>query len=124
MGRDLEFAIEMINFTPINDEEIKRNLFCPPEVIDTQGKSASITWLGEKTSCFSVNKLEVHQQYRKEADSFYVGIVTKGKGRIDSSSQTVDIKVGDKFFCTCTKPGNYNSLPTEGLQLFFVFPPK
>ncbi len=124
MGRDLEFAIEMINFTPINDEEIKRNLFCPPEVIDTQGKSAEYNMVGgEKTSCFSVNKLEVHQQYRKEADSFYVGIVTKGKGRIDSSSQTVDIKVGDKFFVPY-KTGELQFITDEGLQLFFVFPPK
>ena len=124
MERDIDFALEMIDFKQISSEEIKSNLFCSPEIIDTQEKSIEYNVVDiRKTPCFSVNKLEVNKRYKKETDSFYVGVVTKGKGRIASSSQSIAVEVGDKFFVPF-QTGELKFITDEGLQLYFVFPPK
>ncbi len=123
MGRNIDFAAEMISFDKLSSDEIKRKLFCSPEIIAVQEKSIEYQLIDfEKTPCFSVNKLDVRRQYKKKADSFYIGVVAKGNGRIESVSQQIEVKAGDKFFVPYkTEELQYNT-DTE-LQLFFVFPP-
>ena len=77
----------------------------------------------QMTPCFSLNKLDVHKRYKKKADSFYIGVVSKGNGRIDSESQHVDVRAGDKFFVP-KKTGELQYNTDGGLQLYLVFPPK
>ncbi len=125
MGRDIDFALEMINFKKISSEEIKRQLFCPPEIIAVQDKSVESTVIDlKKTPCFSVNKLEVHKHYtKKKAASFYIGVITMGSGIIKSASQQCKIRMGDKFFIPY-KADEIEFITDEGLELFLVFPPQ
>jgi mannose-6-phosphate isomerase len=124
MGKDIAFALEMIDFKMISSEEIKRQLFCPAEPIAVQGKSVESTVIDlKKTPCFSVNKLEVKNHYTKAADSFYIGVVAGGSGRINSMSQHYDVHVGDKFFVPY-RTGELQFFTDEGLELFLIFPPK
>jgi mannose-6-phosphate isomerase len=124
MGRDIDFALEMINFNAISSDEIKQQLFCYPEIITVQEKSVEYKVIDmQKTPCFSVNKLDVHKRYKKKADSFYIGVVSKGNGRIDSESQHVEVRAGDKFFIP-KKTGELQYNTEDGLQLFLVFPPQ
>ena len=124
MGKDIDFALEMINFNPILPEDIRRNYFCSPEIMHAQEKSIEYKVIDiEKTSCFSADKLEVCGRLSKEADSFYIGIVTKGKGRIDALSEEYDVRAGDKFFVPF-KTGELKFISDEGMHLFLLFPPK
>ena len=124
MGRDIDFALEMINFNAISSDEIKQQLFCYPEIITVQEKSVEYKVIDmQKTPCFSVNKLDVHKRYKKKADSFYIGVVSKGNGRIDSELQHVEVRAGDKFFIP-KKTGELQYNTDGGLQLFLVFPPQ
>ncbi len=124
MGRDVDFALEMINFNTILPDEIRHNLFCVPEAIHTQEKSIEFSVVDlKKTSCFSINRLEINGRYNKKADSFYAGIVTKGRGRLDSLSQKIELKTGDKFFVPY-KTGELVYFSEEGMQILLVFPPQ
>ena len=124
MGKDIDFAMEMINFNTILPEDIRRNYFCSPEIIQAKEKSIEYALVdAKKTSCFSINKLDVNGLYRKEENSFYVGIVTKGKGRIESLTQKFGLKAGDKLIVPY-KTGELKYFSEEGMQIYFVFPPK
>jgi mannose-6-phosphate isomerase len=124
MGRGIDFALEMINFNTISPEDIKRNLFCSPEIFHTQEKSIEYNVIDrKKTPCFSIDKLEVNGLYRKKADSFYIGIVTKGGGHIESLSQKYELKTGEKFIVPY-KTGEIKYCSEEGMQLYFVYPPE
>jgi len=124
MGRDVDFALAMINFNRVSSEEIRHKLFCSPEIIRDQEQSIEYNLIGLKhTPCFSLNKLEVVTRYSKKADSFYIGIVTKGKGQIESSTQKVQLRAGDKFFVP-HKTEEVQFITDEGLEVFLVFPPR
>jgi mannose-6-phosphate isomerase len=124
MGRNIDFALEMINFDKISSEEVKQNWFCSPAIIDAQEQSIEYSLIdSKKTACFSVNKLEVKKRYSKTSDSFYIGVVTSGSGRIDSSSQHYDLKTGDKFLVTYTTE-EVHFTAGEELQVYLMFPPK
>ena len=122
MGRDIDFALEMIDFKKISSEEIKRQLFCSPEIITVQEKSVEYKVIDvNKTPCFSVNKLDVQKRYKKKADSFYIGVVSKGNGRIDSVSQHLEVRAGDKFFCT-EKDGGITIYYEQRTSTFLCLP--
>jgi mannose-6-phosphate isomerase len=124
MGRDIDFALEMINFSTISPEDIKRILFCIPEIFHTQGKSIEYQVVDRKNNpCFSIDKLEVNGLYRKEVDSFYIGMVTKGGGQIGSLTKKYELKTGEKFVVPY-KTGELKYCSEEGMQLYFVYPPK
>jgi len=124
MGRDIDFAVEMTTFDKISVEEVKRNFFCSPSIINTEGESIEYSLVdSKKTPCFSVNKLEVRKRYSKSSDSFYIGVVTSGSGQIDSPSQHYELKAGDKFLVP-HKTEEVHFTSGHELQVYFMFPPK
>ena len=53
-------------------------------MLETQNNSSEYILIDEeKTNCFKVNRIDVKESYVKKADSFYIGIVTKGTGEIN-----------------------------------------
>ncbi|MFZ0453291.1 MAG: class I mannose-6-phosphate isomerase [Ignavibacteriaceae bacterium] len=123
MGRDIDFALNMINFTPLSVKKIKEKYFCYPRLInETPGGKEFILIDENHTKCFSVNKLIINESHAKISDSFYAGIVTKGSGKIITEHQQVKIKTGDKFFIPYkTKKAEY--FADQGMEIILAFPP-
>ena len=123
MGRDINFALNMINFSPISPGEIKQKYFSNPRLVsETPGAKEFILIDKQQTSCFGVNRLILSGNYIKDSDSFYAGIVIKGTGEISSGSFNRNLKEGNKFLIPFkTKSVEYYT--EKGMEIIFTFPP-
>lgn len=123
MGRDVDFAINMVDFNRYETSQIKQNFFCNPQLITaTSGGSEYSLINDEQTPCFSVNKLIVKKHFVKRSDSFYIGIVIEGNGEIGAGNSQKRIKKGDKFFIPHnTQEVEYSS--NDNMEIVLAFPP-
>ncbi len=124
MNRGIDFALSMFNFEPTPVEAIKDRFFCQPRVLETQNKSTEYALIDDrKTPCYSVNRIDVRDCYVKEADTFYVGIVSKGSGSIVTGGETHPASEGAKFFVPYqTGPVTFGS--KSGMEIIATFPPE
>lgn len=124
MNRGVDFALSIFNYEAIPVEMIRERYFCQPRVLEKQNKSTEYTLIDDrKTPCFSVNRIDVRDSYVKEADTFYIGIVSTGSGRIVTGGETYPINEGSKFFLPHqTGPVKYQS--ESGMEIITAFPPQ
>jgi mannose-6-phosphate isomerase len=122
MNRGIDFALSIFDYKPTPVEMIRERYFCQPRVLETQNKSTEYALIDDqKTRCFSVNRIDVRDCYVKEADTFYIGIVSKGSGRIVTGGQTYPVNEGSKFFVPFqTGPVTYES--ESGMEITTTFP--
>jgi mannose-6-phosphate isomerase len=124
MNRGIDFALSMFNFESTPIEAVKQRYFCEPKALETQNQSTEQALVDEaKTSCFRVNRICVNDQYVKEADSFYIGIVSKGSGSILIGEETWAVEEGRRFFIPYqTAAVTFES--DAGMEIIATFPPK
>lgn len=126
MGRDVKFATSMFNYDEISIDQIKDQYFLSPNLIKTYEDGSKELCLvdGDITDCFRLKKLIIMDSIQKIEDSFYIGIVIKGQGRIESKKTTNSYALGegDKFFIP-HKSGmlKYNS--DSEMELILAYPP-
>lgn len=123
MGRDVDFATSMINFEQKSVAQVKAQHFCTPQLLHEQAGGRERTLIGpEQTPCFSVHQLEIETEYIKTADSFYVGIVTRGQGQAVCGASMLELAAGDRFFvCYSAEAVVYRS--DSGMEVVLTFPP-
>ena len=123
MGRGVDFAMEMIDFTPLPVEQIKEKYFCRPKSLQKEkGFEESVIIGREQTPCFSVHQVRVNSYYRRKSAGFHVGIVVQGKGEMEAGVQKIEIKKGDKFLVPFqTKEVIYRG---SDLEIIFTYPPQ
>ena len=124
MNRGIDFALSMFSYEPTPVEAIKDHFFCEPRVLETQNQSIEYALIDEqKTLCFSANRINVEDCYIREADSFYIGVVSKGSGTMVSGDEVYRVNEGSKFFVPYqTGPVKFES--ESGMEIIAVFPPK
>jgi mannose-6-phosphate isomerase len=124
MGRNIDFALQMINFTPFSDEQIKNKYFYKPKLLHKYKKSKEEILIDENdTKCFSVIKLYVKDSLIKKSNSFYVGIITKGEGIIILGNKEIKVKFGDKFLIPF-KTTSVEYKAVMDMEVILAFPPK
>lgn len=124
MGRDVDFALSMIDFTPHSVERIRQNYFCEPRLLSRQNDGEETILIDKKqTPCFSVHRLTITGNYVKNADTFYVGIVTKGSGTVLAGEEREFVKTGDRFLIPFnTHDVEYVS--DREFEIVLTFPPE
>ncbi len=124
MNRGIDFAVSMFNYDPTPIDTIKQRFFCEPRVLVAQNNSTEYILIDEhKTPCFSVNRMEVKDRYTKDANSFYIGIVSKGSGTLVTGNETQEIDEGSRFFVPYqTGPVTFES--DTGMEIIATFPPE
>lgn len=124
MGRDIDFATDMIDFTERPVPQIKNNYFCRPRMLKKNNGGEENILIDEiQTPCFSVHQLKIKKYFEKETDSFYIGIVAEGKGIITAGSNRNEIKTGDKFFIPF-KTNKVEYTANSRMNIILTFPPK
>jgi len=124
MNRGIDFALSMFNYEATPIETIKERFFCEPRALETQNQSTEYVLINEQnTPCFSVNRMDVKDAYTKEADTFYIGIVTKGSGTMTAGNDTYALNEGSRFFVP-HKTGPVTFEPNLGMEIITTFPPK
>ncbi len=124
MNRGIDFALSMLDYEPTPVEKIKEHFFCEPRALETQNQSTEYALIDEQnTPCFSVNRIDVKDCYVKKADTFYIGIVSKGTGTIVTGDETYPVKEGAKFFVPYqTGPVRFES--ESAMEITATFPPE
>ena len=123
MGRGVDFALDMIDFTPLPAGQVKEKYFCKPKPLKKEKEFEESVIIGrEQTPCFSVRQLKIYSHYNRASEGFYVGIVTRGEGEIEAGFQKFPVKTGDKFLVPFqTKEVRYSG---SGLEVILTFPPE
>lgn len=124
MSRGIDFALSMFNYSATPIEVVKDQYFCEPRSLATQNKSTEYALIDEtKTPCFCVNRISVKDQFTKKADSFYIGIVSKGSGSIHIGDECWTVDKGSKFFVPYqTDAVTFESM--DGMEIIATFPPR
>jgi mannose-6-phosphate isomerase len=124
MGRSIEFAMEMIDFSQLSVEEIKKKYFCSPRIIEQQSGGSEFVLIDKTyTDCFSVHRIYVQSRFEKIAESFYVGIVTNGRGSIISGKCVQKVQTGDKFLIPFNAE-KIEYMSDDAMEIILAFPPK
>ncbi len=124
MNRGIDFAISMFSYQATPIETIKKTFFIEPRVLETQNQSIEYTLIdAQKTPCFRVNRIAVNDGFIKEAESFYIGIVTKGSGTIRIDQQTYPVNESTKFFVPY-QTGSVTFESESGMEIITTFPPE
>jgi len=124
MNRGIDFALFMFNYDATPVDTIKERFFCEPRVLASENNSTEYALIDEhKTPCFSVNRLDVKDRYTKDANTFYIGIVSRGTGTVTTDHETVQVYEGSRFFVPHqTGPVTFES--QSGMEIITTFPPE
>lgn len=124
MNRGIDFALSMFSYQATSIEDIRKGYFIEPRVLDAQNQSIEQSLIdARKTPCFRVNRFTINDSFKKEAESFYIGIVTKGSGTIRIDQQTYPVKEGMKFFIPF-HTGTVTFESEGGMEIIATFPPE
>lgn len=124
MNRGIDFALSMFSYDPSPINKIKEKYFCQPRLLMKQNESEEYILIDEQlTPCFRVNRINVRDSFLKEADSFYVGIVSKGSGSLVIDEQSYPISEGMKFFIPF-QTGAVTFVSESGMEIIATFPPR
>lgn len=124
MGRDLGFALDMVNYNAISKDDIKKRFYGSNHTIKETDTGSEKQLIGpDHTDRFSVNKLEIHGSYTdKSVEHFYLGIVLNGKGKLMSSGNIYPIEKYSRFLIPhALKEVKFTS---ENLEILKIIPPK
>ncbi len=124
MKKEIDFALRMFNYQETSIENIKSSFFIKPkELVSYNDESKEYVLIDENvTHCFRVKKLIVKGKISKAEDSFFIGIVIKGKGLIRDNKEQFSVKYGDKFFVPF-KTEKIFIESEEGIEIFCALPP-
>ncbi len=123
MGRDVDFAMDLIDFAPRSVQELRDQYFCRPAPLDRQERSQEWSLVDSRyTDCFRVKRLCVQGTFEKQEPTFYVGIVAKGAGSIHTDQGSVQLQFGDKFLVPFATDSIQFASP-KGMELVFTLPP-
>jgi mannose-6-phosphate isomerase len=125
MGRDVEFALNMLELGGVSVEEVVERYFCRPrDVVKRENFEESILIDRRQTPCFSVRRVRARAGAPcvREAGAFHVGIVSGGAGRVSAGEQSMTLAMGDRFLV----PHQTAEVTFEGepeLEVVLTYPP-
>jgi len=126
MGRDVDFALSMFDFSRTTVDDVHDRFFSRPRIVNEFNPDSSEASLIDEslTSCFSVRRLALKGAIEKNEAGFYIAIVTEGSGAIESGDgEPLSLRFGDRFLVTAKAENNrYSS--KDGMQLILALPPK
>ena len=123
MGRDVDFAISMFDFTSRDLAATRRAFFVEPAPLPVEGDATRESLFDErKTACFRAERLRVDGSASVAHDGLRVFVVTEGEGRLRAGSgAALDVRRFDRILI----PASTASVRIDGaLEIFCARPPK
>jgi len=101
MKRDLDFCMDVFDFTKLSVPEAVEQFFKSPKIERYYGdNSFQETLINENiTDKFRVKKSTISGTVKKTEQDFYIGIVVNGECNIKVGKEAVQLKKFDRFFC-------------------------
>lgn len=101
MNRDLDFCMNVFDFTPLSVPQAIKKFFQTPHVERQYNESSYQLSLidANTTDKFRVKKSIISGSVEKSECDFYIGVVVKGQCSITIDDETIELKYLDRFFC-------------------------
>ena len=118
MGKDLDFCLDIFDYTKMSKEEITKKYKLTPEITikDYELKTYNIP------DCFSVNILNINKNISFEKNNrLFVGVLLKGSLTIEVNGEKMSLSQGDSFF-TAAKAEKINFETENTCEILFVQP--
>jgi mannose-6-phosphate isomerase len=100
MGRDLDFCLDVFDYTQRTPAQIRDHCHLPPRTItaaDTHEESILVPWT--RTHCFEVRRLRVKKNFLWEQSAqARLLIVTSGEGELRCDNVTIPASPGTRLF--------------------------
>ena len=125
MKRDLDFCMDVFDFSAISVAEARNKFFQTPRISRHYNEhSYQQTLIDDSaTDKFRVKKSVVNGVIEKTEDDFYIGIVVEGSCTIRLGDQELELNKLDRFFC----PAGISAItisPSEKVEILECYPPK
>lgn len=100
MGKDIETALDVFNFSPVVEADIDKEFRCVPIQLHADSADNELSCLigPELTDCFTVKRATVKTKLPRQEDSFFIGIVAEGNGAIVIDGETIPLHQWETFF--------------------------
>lgn len=125
MGRDIETALDVFNFDPVDKTEVDKEFRCHPSTLHEDGNGNQLALLigADDTPCFTVRRATVNGEYQRQEAAFFYGIVTEGHGEIQVGNDTIELKQWDRFFLPAgINDFTYRSLSDSPMSVLECYP--
>ena len=119
MGRDLEFCLDIFDYTARSVTEIESLCRMTPRKISSSAAHEEELLLArERTECFSVRRLVVRRPFRWQPapDCARLAVVTEGRGVLNAEGRRIPVAFGSRFL-TAAQGGEIAIEPEDGRPL-------
>jgi len=124
MKRDLDFCMDVFDFTKLSVPDAIDKFFQQPRVAKHYSNNSFQETLIDQnvTDKFRVKKSTFNGVVEKSEHDFYIGIVVTGECRITIGDETTVLKRFDRFFCPAGV--DMTTISTElGVEILECYPP-
>jgi mannose-6-phosphate isomerase len=122
MGRDVGFAMDMMDFSPWPVHRVREDCFCAPRLLSRQeGGTESVLIDSRQTTKFSVHRVNVTGRFHRKSSGLSVGIVIDGGGKAACGGTELTLRRGDRFLV----PYRTREIELSGaMDIVLAFPPE
>ena len=127
LGRDIEFAMEMLDFTPVSLTETRTRFKLTPRIARKDESCTEELLVDEdRVDCFRMKKITVIAETTLHKDTQLITfVVVQGKGNIDVNNEHLQVKKGIKFVVPAAADDiNVKPISCESLILMGCLPGK
>ena len=123
MSQDLEFCLDIFDYTEYSREEIKEKCRIQPQVMEKSGTCSRMCLVNETlTSCFFVEKFNIIGPTEIQHNhKFTLGVICAGACVAEQGDETVSLREGDSFVIAAGV-GKYRIIPASDTELVIVYP--
>ncbi|MBS1372113.1 MAG: class I mannose-6-phosphate isomerase [Lentisphaeria bacterium] len=122
MGRGIDFALSMLDFTPYPAEEVRERFFIRPQPkSDVGGCRREALFAGENARCFRADRIRVSGRAAVANEDLSVLVVTGGNGTLCAGAARTGLSWGDRILI----PHGVREFTLDGssLEAVLVMPP-
>ena len=124
MGRGLDFAMSMCDFSHSPVETIRRERFVSPAPLPAAGAAERFSLFDARyTKCFRAEKIVVRGPAEVVHDSFRVLIVTNGSGVVECGSERCELRRFDRILVPRSS-GKLRFDTADTMEIFAALPPE
>lgn len=123
MGKDVDFALSMFDFTARTIAEIKERCFVRPRVISELGGNVrSVLFDAKYTPCFRMERWQIRDRLTVANDTMQILIAVAGSGVITAGGQRQAFQPYDRFLIPA-ETREITVETTQGARLISAMPP-
>ena len=124
MGRDVDFALSMFDFSSYNLEQLRSRFFVEPALIKEDSGNEQWSLFDDRyTSCFRAQRVHLRDRMCLTHDCMRVLIVTHGAGEIHCGEMVLKVRAGQRILIPY-QIDTIELVTAEGMQAVIVMPPE